>query len=61
LIGVGVSGLQEELWQPSLWDTPNDKERRLLAAMDELKDRFGRKIVQRGASLKSGKPKAEDP
>ena len=61
LIGVGVSGLQEELWQPSLWDTPNDKERRLLAAMDELKDRFGRKIVQRGASLKPGKPKDEDP
>lgn len=61
LIGVGVSGLQEEVWQPSLWDTPNEKERRLLAAMDELKGRFGRKIVQRGAALKPRKPNTEDP
>ena len=61
LIGVGVSGLQEEVWQPSLWDTPTEKERRLLAAMDELKGRYGRKIVQRGASLKPRKPKSEDP
>ena len=61
LIGVGVSGLQTEIWQPSLWDTPNDKERRLLAAMDELKDRYGRKIVQRGAALKPKNKQDDDP
>ncbi|MBA4398612.1 MAG: DNA polymerase IV [Anaerolinea sp.] len=61
LIGVGVSGLQPEFWQPSLWDTPNDKERRLLAAMDELKDRYGRKIVQRGAALKPKNQQDDDP
>ncbi|TDA64581.1 MAG: DNA polymerase IV [Chloroflexi bacterium] len=61
LIGVGVSGLQPEIWQPSLWDTPNDKERRLLAAMDELKDRYGRKIVQRGAALKPKNQQDDDP
>jgi len=61
LIGVGVGGLQSEIWQPSLWDTPNDKERRLLAAMDELKDRYGRKIVQRGAALKPKNQQDDDP
>ena len=61
LIGVGVSGLQPEIWQPSLWDTPNDKERRLLAAMDELKDRYGRKIVQRGGALKPKNTQDDDP
>lgn len=55
LIGVGVSGLQSEIWQPSLWDNPDDKERRLLAAVDELKGRYGRKIVQRGISLHNKK------
>lgn len=61
LIGVGVSGLQTEIWQPSLWDNLDDKERRLLAAMDELKGRFGRKIVQRGIALKKKPPGEPDP
>jgi len=61
LIGVGVSGLQSGIWQPSLWDTPNDRERRLLAALDELKDRFGRKIVQRGEALTTKKKPGQDP
>lgn len=52
LVGVGVSGLQAEIWQPSLWDNSEERERRLLQAVDELKDRFGRKIVQRGTALK---------
>ena len=51
LIGVGVSGLQAESWQLSLWDSPTDRERRLLAAVDDLKARYGRKIVQRGSAL----------
>ncbi|MHB1118628.1 MAG: DNA polymerase IV [Bellilinea sp.] len=61
LIGVGVSGLQTEIWQPSLWDNPDDKERRLLAAVDELKGRFGRKIVLRGTALKKESHREDDP
>lgn len=55
LIGVGISGLVEESRQLSLWETPTDKERRLLAAIDELKERYGKKIVQRGVALRTGK------
>jgi DNA polymerase-4 len=52
LIGIGVSGLQEGYRQLSLWETPTDKERRLLAAVDELKVRYGKAIVQRGRAIK---------
>jgi len=61
LIGVGVSNLQTETWQLSLRDTPDEKEHRLLAAMDELKGRFGKRIVQRGTDLKDKNRKGEDP
>ncbi len=54
LIGVGVSGLAEETFQPALWETPDDKERKLLQAIDALKDKYGKKIVQKGTSLKNG-------
>ena len=55
LIGVGVSGLDEDVYQLSLWDLPNEKERRLLSAVDELKERYGRKIVQRGSTIEPRK------
>lgn len=48
LIGVGVSGLNPHVHQLSLWDTPTEKERRLLDAVDSLRARFGRKVVRRG-------------
>ena len=51
LLGVGVSGLQGEVYQPSLWETASDRERRLLAALDALRERFGRDVIQRGARL----------
>jgi hypothetical protein len=60
LIGVGVSGLQTESWQLSLWDSPTDRERRLLAAVDDLKARYGRKIVQRGSALASKSPEDKE-
>lgn len=50
LIGVGVSHLLEEPGQLSLWDTVDEKERRLLIAMDELQQRYGKKVVRRGTS-----------
>ncbi|TLN24717.1 DNA polymerase IV, partial [bacterium] len=48
LMGVGVSGLNAHIHQLSLWDTPTEKERRLLDAVDSLRARFGNKAVRRG-------------
>ncbi len=52
LIGVGVSGLTQGVRQLSLWETPAEKERKLLDAMDELKERYGKRVIQKGNSLK---------
>lgn len=51
LLGVGTSNLTPCSHQMSLWETPSEKERRLLAAMDELRERYGEKVVKRGRSL----------
>jgi DNA polymerase IV len=51
LIGIGVSGLAEDVHQLTLWDIPTEKERRLLAAVDDLKARYGKEIVQRGSAI----------
>ncbi len=55
LIGVAVADLIETIHQMSLWETPTEKERRLLTALDDLQDRFGKgtikhahKIVKKG-------------
>ncbi len=57
LIGVGTSGLSQQAFQPGLWETPNEKEQRLLGALDELRERFGRPVVQAGRSLYRSGPK----
>ena len=51
LIGVGVSGLDERNHQMSLFDTPTEKERRLLTALDDLHERYGKKSVTSGDEL----------
>lgn len=51
LIGIGVSGLAQDMHQLTLWDTPSEKERRLLHALDELKERYGKTAVQKGTSI----------
>ena len=52
LIGVGASGLGPPVRQMSLWEAdPNaesEKDRKLQAAVDRLRERFGRRAVQRG-------------
>ncbi|MBI4928701.1 MAG: DNA polymerase IV [Anaerolineae bacterium] len=48
LLGVGAGRLSEAAHQPSLWDTPDDRERRLLDALDDLRERFGERAVRRG-------------
>jgi DNA polymerase-4 len=52
LLGVGVSGLAEPARQLSLWDTTNERERRLLDALDDLRQRFGEAAVQRASKIK---------
>ena len=48
LIGVGVSGLGPPIRQLSLWDTGSEKSRRLQEAIDELKQKFGDQVIQKG-------------
>lgn len=48
LIGVGVSGFYGTERQLPLWDNRGEKERRLMAAMDEIHEKFGRDAVHRG-------------
>lgn len=52
LIGVGGSDLVETAHQMSLWNTPNEKERKLLEALDELREKYGRQTVRRASRLK---------
>jgi len=49
LIGVGVSQLTEDFQQLSLFDHKNEKEQRLLKAVDELHQKFGEKAIHRGS------------
>jgi len=51
LIGVGASNLIEQVHQLSLFDTQTEKERRLLGALDELREKFGKGAVQRADHL----------
>jgi DNA polymerase-4 len=53
LIGVGAARLSASAHQLTLWDTPDQKERRLLDALDTLRDRFGDQVVRKGRSLKN--------
>jgi len=45
LLGVGVSGLEQSVHQPGLWDNTTDRERRLREALDKLRNRYGDKAV----------------
>jgi len=54
LIGVGVSGLQEQSQQLSLWDSPDLlKKARLDDTITGLKEKFGPSVIQKGATQKS--------
>jgi len=51
LLGVGASGLSPCVHQLPLWETTTDKERRLLEALDELRQRYGRQVIRKGSSI----------
>ncbi len=57
LIGVGGANLIEQVHQLSLFDTQTEKERRLLGALDELREKFGKGAVQRANHLSRKNPK----
>lgn len=48
LIGVGVSGFKPPLRQLGLWDADSEKQRKLQEAVDELQEKFGKKVIQKG-------------
>jgi len=52
LIGVGVSKLESDIHQLSLLDKDYKKEKLLLEAMDDLQERFGKRIIYKGSSRK---------
>jgi DNA polymerase-4 len=56
LIGVGVSGLGPPTRQLGLWDNTHQKEADLLHAVDELRERYGRDIIQRANRVRKNKP-----
>jgi DNA polymerase-4 len=65
LIGVGVSGLQEQPQQLSLWDAPSaqdvERERRVQAAIAALRARFGDDVVRRGEPRQPRAPSDDQP
>jgi len=50
LIGVGVTGLGQPIRQLSLWDMSDEKSRKLQEAVDELREKYGKKIIRHGDS-----------
>jgi len=52
LIGVGVTGLGAAVRQLSLWDKDHEKDRRLEATLDTLRERFGKNAVKRASEIK---------
>lgn len=55
LIGVGVSGFKPPVRQLGLWDAANEKHRKLQDAVDELQEKYGKRVIQRGRVNKDRK------
>ena len=55
LLGVGVSNLQSPARQLSLWETTSTEQHKLQAAIDNVRNRYGERIIQRGSELKSSR------
>ncbi len=51
LIGVGASNLGQPAHQLSLWDDDYQKEVKLIGAVDELREKFGKDVVKHGNQL----------
>ena len=55
LIGVGVSGFKPPVRQLGLWEAENEKHRKLQEAVDELQEKYGKRVIQRGKVNKERK------
>lgn len=51
LLGVGVSGLGAPIRQLTLWDAASEKSRRLQEVVDELQEKYGKKVIMHGDDL----------
>ena len=61
LIGVGVSGLGASIRQLTFWDEKQEqKETRLLEAVDHLRRRFGEETLHRGSQIDPSHQTGED-
>jgi DNA polymerase-4 len=52
LIGISVSKLESDIHQLSLFNKNFEKEKMLLEVMDDLQERFGKEIINKGSSRK---------
>ncbi len=50
LIGVGVTGLGQPVRQLGLWDTDPERRHKLQQAVDDLREKYGKNIIQQGDS-----------
>lgn len=50
LIGVGVTGLGQPVRQLGLWDTDPERGHKLQQAVDDLREKYGKNIIQQGDS-----------
>jgi DNA polymerase IV len=57
LIGIGVSKLSTEIQQLSLFSNSFQREMKLLHAMDELRERFGERSIQKGMGRENPRSK----
>ncbi len=48
LIGVGVTGLGQPIRQLGLWDMDSEKERKLQEVVNELQEKYGKRVIKRG-------------
>jgi DNA polymerase-4 len=60
LIGVGVSHLGPPARQLGLWDDTPQKEASLLTAVDKLRERYGRDIIQRANRVRKNRQGHDD-
>ena len=48
LIGVGLSGLGQPVHQMELWGQASEKKRKLQSVLDELQEKYGKKVIDKG-------------
>jgi DNA polymerase-4 len=60
LIGVGSAQFSQDPIQLNLLEKPDDREKRLLRSVDELRERFGKQIVYHGFDLDEVKNRKND-